>query len=394
MSDWIRSYSQCGEDILLWRVLKDVSKGFYIDIGAFDPNEHSVTRIFYDAGWSGINIEPNPAMLARFIKERPRDVNLGIAASDRDSEIVLNVVEGTGLTTLLGDIAVKHQKDGWHVEKIKVRTNSLANIWDEHVPKEQQVHFLKIDVEGAEKAVITGADWSRHRPWILAVEAVEPLSNIESHQDWDPLLQEAGYVFVNFDGLNRYYVDARRPELVKPLRAPLNFVTDRYVPAPVHEAQDRAARLDALCNHFQAELTSAKQVLAETKQQLADAEHELSVLVDVFKHRPRPLWEALFFRRSGKPKKVVRRILFHKSGKPRGIFRNWILLPDRRPRAVFHRWMSSPEYQNMGNPIRLNGRGGFSTKNDHQIVYPQELSPRAKEIRLRLGEAIKKGKQK
>lgn len=400
MSDWIRSYSQCGEDILLWRVLKDVSKGFYIDIGAFDPNEHSVTRIFYDAGWSGINIEPNPAMLARFVKERPRDVNLGIAASDRVSEIVLNVVEGTGLTTLLGDIAVKHQKDGWRVEQIKVRANSLANIWDEYVPKEQQVHFLKIDVEGAEKAVITGADWSRHRPWILAVEAVEPLSNIENHQDWDPLLQEAGYVFVNFDGLNRYYVDAQRPELIEPLRAPLNFVTDRYVPAPVHEAQDQAAHLDALCNHFKAEFTSTKQALAntkqqlaDTKQQLADAEHELSVLVDVFKDRPRPLWEALIFRGSGKPKKVVRRILFHKSGKPRGIFRNWILLPDRRPRAVFHRWMSSPEYQNMGNPIRLNGRGGYLIENDHQIIYLQELSPRASEIKQRLIEAIKKEQQ-
>ena len=370
MSDWIRSYSQCGEDILLWRVLKDVSEGFYIDIGAYDPNEHSVTRIFYDAGWSGINIEPNPSMLARFVKERPRDVNLGIAASDSDGELTLNVVGETGLTTLLGDIAVKHQKDGWRVKEIKVRTNSLANIWNEYVPKGKEVHFLKIDVEGAEEAVIRGADWSRHRPWILAIEAVEPLSAVESHQNWDPLLQNAGYVFVNFDGLNRYYVDSHRPEFIEPLRAPLNFATDRYIPAAVHESQDKAARLDAMCNQLQADLRGTRQELSTAKQELSDAKHELSVLLDVLKRRPRPLWEAVFFRKSGKPKKVVRRILFHKSGEPRGIFRDWILLPDRRPRAAFHLWMSSPEYQNMRNPIRVQGRRNASAERAIGIVSP------------------------
>lgn len=386
MSDWLRSYSQCGEDILLWRVLKDVSAGFYIDVGAYDPNEHSVTRIFYDAGWSGINIEPNPIMLARFVTERSRDVNLGIAASDREAEINLNVVGETGLTTLFGDIAVKHQENGWVVEQIKVRTTSLASVWDQYVPKEQEVHFLKIDVEGAEEVVIRGADWSRHRPWILVVEAVEPLTNIESHQAWDPLLQEAGYVFVNFDGLNRYYVDRERPELIEPLRAPLNFVTDKYVPAAVHEAQDKAAQLDALCKHLQEELAGAKQELAGVKQ-------ELILLNDVFQRRPRPLWERIIFHRSGKPKKVFRRILFHKSGKPRGVFRNWILMPDRSPRAVFYKWMSSPEYQNLSNPARIKGRGDTLIENDHRIVYPQELSPRASEIKQWLIEATKKEQQ-
>lgn len=346
MSDWIRSFSQCGEDILLWRALENVANGFYIDIGAFDPDEDSVTLIFYEAGWSGINIEPNPGKIERFLQERPRDVNLGIAASDRDAEMDLNLVGETGLTTLVADVAERHRSNGWPVEKRKVRTRPLADIWDEHVPDGQDVHFLKIDVEGAEGAVIKGADWSRHRPWIIVVEALEPHSTVKSHQNWDPLLREVGYEFVNFDGLNRYYVASERPQCIELLRAPLNFITHKYVPVALHQAQDESARLNSLSSRLQAELADAKQELTSAKQ-------ELSRLLDVMQRRPRPLWEMLIFRRSGRPKKVFRRILFHKSGKPRGIFRKWILLPDGRPQAVFQMWMSSPEYQNLRAAVRM-----------------------------------------
>lgn len=382
MSDWIRSYSQCGEDILLWRALEDVSKGFYIDIGAFDPDEDSVTRIFYEAGWSGINLEPNLGKLARFIQERPQDINLGIAASDRDAEMDLNLVGETGLTTLVADIAERHQSTGWPVEKVKVRTRPLADIWDEHVPEGQDVHFLKIDVEGAEEAVIKGADWSRHRPWIVVVEALEPLSTVKSHQTWDPLLRAVGYEFVNFDGLNRYYVACERPQCIEPLRSPLNFITHRFVPAALHQAQDESARLNSLCSRVQAELADAKQELAsaeqglaEIKQELSGAKQEVSRLLDVIQRRPRPLWEMLIFRRSGRPKKVFRRILFHKSGKPRGIFRKWILTPDGRPQAAFQMWMSSPEYQSMRGAVR------FSSET-HSA--PVTLSPDAQQIARRV----------
>src|SRR5439155_713143 len=52
------SYAQNGEDFTLWCALHDVDAGTYIDIGAYDPDIDSVTRAFYDRGWSGINIEP------------------------------------------------------------------------------------------------------------------------------------------------------------------------------------------------------------------------------------------------------------------------------------------------------------------------------------------------
>ena len=52
------SYSEYYEDIILYLLLFDIKKGFYIDVGAFDPIKVSVTKLFYLKGWNGINIEP------------------------------------------------------------------------------------------------------------------------------------------------------------------------------------------------------------------------------------------------------------------------------------------------------------------------------------------------
>src|SRR4051812_19442188 len=52
------SYAQNYEDIMLFRALRHVADGFYVDVGANSPDEHSVTKAFYERGWRGINIEP------------------------------------------------------------------------------------------------------------------------------------------------------------------------------------------------------------------------------------------------------------------------------------------------------------------------------------------------
>lgn len=53
------SYAQNFEDLVLHRVFRGQKNGFYIDMGPMGPVLESVTKFFYDEGWSGINIEPN-----------------------------------------------------------------------------------------------------------------------------------------------------------------------------------------------------------------------------------------------------------------------------------------------------------------------------------------------
>src|SRR4051794_37044121 len=74
------SYAQNYEDVVLARVLADVSRGFYVDVGANHPEQDSITRHFSDHGWRGINIEPG-RFYTDLAAARPRDVNLHVAVS-------------------------------------------------------------------------------------------------------------------------------------------------------------------------------------------------------------------------------------------------------------------------------------------------------------------------
>lgn len=204
------SYAQNGEDVLLWRALGHVGRGHYIDVGAHHPDIDSVTRAFYDRGWSGVNIEPLAEPAAQIAAARGRDVTLRLALGAVPGELPFYEVAGTGLSTLDPDVAEAARAGGHAVRETVVTVRTLAEICRLHAAPE--IHFLKIDVEGAERAVLEGADFEAYRPWIVLAEATAPLSTRVVHAEWEPLLLAADYAFVWFDGLNRYYVSRERLE--------------------------------------------------------------------------------------------------------------------------------------------------------------------------------------
>src|SRR5471032_2712026 len=205
------SYAQNHEDVLLWRAMKDIDGGRYIDVGANDPELHYVTKAFYDRGWSGINIEPMPSYRDAFLQQRPRDINLNLAAGAADGEITLfDIPAVNGWASTDQAVADAHSAHGHDVVEHRVPLRTLAGICRDHVRGE--VHFLKIDVEGFEGDVLRGMDFAACRPWIVVVEAIMPNSRDSNHQLWEALLTQQAYQFVWFDGLNRYYVAAEHAE--------------------------------------------------------------------------------------------------------------------------------------------------------------------------------------
>ena len=229
------SYAQNGEDVLLYKALSDIAPGFYIDIGANDPDTHSVTRAFYDRGWRGINVEPVPTLHQRLAAARPRDVNLAVAVGRTCGSTTFYDFPGTGLSCVDPALAARHRRAGHPVVEREVPSLTLDAIWREHVRGD--VHFLKVDVEGAEAAVIAGARLDEHRPWIVVVEATAPLTGASSFATWEPLLQEAGYRYALDDGLNRYYVSQEHAELAARLTATAAFAT-KHVAEIVATAAD------------------------------------------------------------------------------------------------------------------------------------------------------------
>jgi len=205
-------YAQHGEDRTLARLFGRRRRGFYIDVGAWDPVKDSVTKHFYDRGWHGINVEPHPDCFARLVAARPRDVNLQLALGDEAGTKALTVIGQTGLSTFEAPFAdhaqtwVRENRDRpAAVAALPVEVTTLAEVCRRHVPPETEIDFLKVDVEGWEERVLRGGDWTAFRPRILVVEAVEPLTEIPAWSAWDPFIQARGYDFIAFDGLNRWY---------------------------------------------------------------------------------------------------------------------------------------------------------------------------------------------
>ena len=236
------SYAQNFEDVMLWRALKHVDKGFYIDVGANDPEVDSVTKAFYDRGWHGINVEPVSEWHEKLQKDRPRDINLKVAAGNREGSLVFYEIPGTALSTSNEAFIEDVDKIGYKSKKIKVPVVRLTTICEQH--SDSDIHFLKIDAEGMEKSVIDGIDFSRFRPWVLLIESNIPSSTEENYEEWEDSVLTANYLFAYADGLNRFYIAKEHPELLDALKYPPNIL-DNFIKADANHA---AMRYQAVIN--------------------------------------------------------------------------------------------------------------------------------------------------
>jgi len=167
-----------------------------------------------------------------FLCKRPKDINLHVAISNQEGYLELNIIKdkelltsnkNTGLSTLDKDIAQQHIANGYLLEIEKIKVMTLATIYEKYIQPSQEVHFLKIDVEGLEKEVIQGNKWEHYQPWIVLVEAISPTNYQETYQNWEHLLISAGYCFIYSDLLNRFYISPKHPELRSAFNYPPNI---------------------------------------------------------------------------------------------------------------------------------------------------------------------------
>ena len=242
------SHAQNREDVVLWRALRHIEHGTYVEIGANDPDVDSISKAFYERGWRGVLVEPVPELADRLRAGRPEDVVVEAAIVAEDvSTVTLHSIPGTGLSTLSDDIVRGHQQRGWDVEDIEVRGKRLDNLLEQLGWEGRPLHFMTVDVEGAEIDVLRGVDLQRWRPWVLVVEATLPLTTTPNEEGWEPLILEAGYRFCLFDGLSRFYVaEEHADELAGKLAYPA-CVLDDFVPVNEHEAHARSERLRLEC---------------------------------------------------------------------------------------------------------------------------------------------------
>ncbi len=246
------SYAQNFEDVMLWRALKHVQNGVYVDVGAQHPVVDSVSKAFYERGWKGIHIEP-VLEYARLLREdRPEEVVLQVALADIEGTLELNVIPNTGLSTAVDAFAERHELErGFDRQRMQVPILTLKSALMSLVGKD--VHWLKIDVEGFEGKVLQGWDSQILRPWIMVVEATIPGSPETNYADWNPILTAADYQFVYFDGLNRFYVAKEHAYLAEAFSCPPNVFDDVRLSVSSGLCQDLIARHQAKVQELSAE---------------------------------------------------------------------------------------------------------------------------------------------
>jgi FkbM family methyltransferase len=206
------SYAQNGEDLILAGILRKIPAGFYVDVGANHPELDSVTKIFYDRGWSGINVEPNELLNAELQAARPRDINVKVGLSSQSGRLSFRSYDTfDGLSTFSWDAKENFQAgrpDATYSDSY-IEVLCLAELFLEHRP-EGDIHFLKIDVEGLELEVLLGNKWDRFRPWFLCIERTNDQARRNAISIF---LTSWRYEQVFFDGINDYFVASEKRDV-------------------------------------------------------------------------------------------------------------------------------------------------------------------------------------
>jgi FkbM family methyltransferase len=244
-------YAQNFEDVILQRVFADVSDGCFLDVGASTPIGNSNTYALYQKGWRGVAMEPLPYQ-ELWREARPEDVFLNAAVGEKSGSLTLQVYDDTHqISSGVPETVTHWQRNGIQPSRsVEVPMVTLDQVIGEYL-SDLPLHLLSIDVEGMEHQVLKGLDLNAHRPWVVVLEATVPGSPVPTHQVWEPLLQEAGYMMSYFDGLNRFYLAQEHRSLQGLFALPPN-IWDGFVMASQIEQQAEIARLKAQIAQLQA----------------------------------------------------------------------------------------------------------------------------------------------
>ena len=170
-----KSYAQCGEDLIARYLLQDVlgRKAItYLDIGAHDPWFLSNTALFYEMGFSGVCVEPDPTLYRNLRRHRRRDIclNAGVAGGE-EKEASFYVLSAQTLSTFSKREADRAIAQGYRLDAIlQVSLLSLNTLLQDYFPRCPE--FVSIDVEGLDESILRSMDFDRFRPDVISVETL------------------------------------------------------------------------------------------------------------------------------------------------------------------------------------------------------------------------------
>ena len=199
MKDSLLSRNASDHEMRLVAAFFGNMKGYFVEVGANDPQERSQTWHLEQAGWSGILIEPQPDLAAKLRASRKAKVFEVACSSPENAGRELPFHMAGPLSTL----DRRHMAPGAAPERvINVPIRTLDSILVEATTP-TKFDFLSIDVEGHEIEVLRGFDIARWRPRLILLE--DHVADLSKHR----YLIGAGYRIIRRYENNGWYVPSK-----------------------------------------------------------------------------------------------------------------------------------------------------------------------------------------
>ncbi len=200
------NFSNYGEDLVLTRMFQLPPQGFYVDIGSNHPIVASNTFRLDLMGWTGVAIEPNPALTAKYARLRPscQVVTSGVGeTAGRLEYILFNIDQCNTVDPKLADIA--RQRGIKEIGRIPIEVRPLDELLAEHV-RDHFIDVMSIDIEGHEIPALRSNNWARWTPAIILGEDHLPFGRSFEDSELALFLRDRGYAVVSRVHFTTFFV--------------------------------------------------------------------------------------------------------------------------------------------------------------------------------------------
>jgi FkbM family methyltransferase len=198
------TYAQHGDDLVIRAIFFSLGIGnpSYLDLGAHHPENISNTKLFYDTGSRGINVEANPILHKLFLEQRPQDINLNVGVGIKSGFQDFYMIDGeSGRNSFIKEVAEGFVMDYPEFAITEVRQLPIFTV--EQILHHRRVpDFLSIDIEGMDFEVLQSIDFRRYPFKVVCVE-IQPYSE----EDIRTLMHNVGYYSIIKCGSNLIFVD-------------------------------------------------------------------------------------------------------------------------------------------------------------------------------------------
>jgi FkbM family methyltransferase len=211
-----KTYAQHGDDIVIRCVFDSlgIDNPSYLDIGAHHPTNISNTKLFYDTGSRGINVEANPHLFQQFMIERPDDVNLNFGVGVESGFLDFYMVdEHSGRNSFDYDTVAAFVADYPEFSIREVRALPVMTV-AQILQNRAIPDFLSIDVEGLDYDILKSIDFKRYPFKLICVE-VGGSDKINYADAVSMLLETNGYFSLIRCGANLIFVAKQYEHLVR-----------------------------------------------------------------------------------------------------------------------------------------------------------------------------------